>query len=167
VAACAGVSERTVWQPTRYERGPRVGATAALRIGASAAVLDGDRLLLTRRSDNGEWCLPGGGVDPGERPSETATREVLEETGLTIRVTGLLGVYSDPDLVVVYPDGNRVQIIASCYWAEPVAGEAGLSDEVTGVGWFSAAEADELTVIPTHRNLLDVVFGRRDAPYWD
>ncbi|WP_405072228.1 NUDIX domain-containing protein [Kribbella sp. NBC_01510] len=32
--------------------------------------MDGDRLLLTRRSDNGEWCLPGGGVAPGERPAE-------------------------------------------------------------------------------------------------
>ena len=161
------MGEQTVWRPMTYERGPRVGATAALRIGASAAVVDGDRVLLTRRSDNGEWCLPGGGADPGERPSETAVREVLEETGLTVRVTGLLGVYSNPDVVVVYPDGNRVQIIASCFWAEPVEGEAGLSDEVTGVGWFTAEEADELTVIETHRGILDVAFGRRPAPYWD
>jgi 8-oxo-dGTP pyrophosphatase MutT (NUDIX family) len=47
-------------------------------------VLDGERLLLTKRSDNGQWCLPGGGIDPGERPAEAAEREVLEETGLTV-----------------------------------------------------------------------------------
>jgi hypothetical protein len=55
---------------TRHEFGERIGATARLRIGAAAAVMDGERLLLTRRSDNGEWCLPGGAVEPGERPAE-------------------------------------------------------------------------------------------------
>jgi hypothetical protein len=52
---------------TTHEYGVRIGASAALRAGAAAAVLDGERLLLTRRSDIGEWCLPGGGIDPGER----------------------------------------------------------------------------------------------------
>jgi 8-oxo-dGTP pyrophosphatase MutT (NUDIX family) len=129
--------------------------------------MDADRLLLTRRSDNGEWCLPGGGVDAGERPAETAVREVYEETGLRIRVTGLLGVYSDPDVVVVYPDGNRAQIIANCFWAEAVDGEAGLSDEVTGVGWFTADEAAKLTVVPTQRGIVDTAFGLRPAPFYD
>ena len=80
---------------TTHEHGERIGATAVLRVGATAAVVDGERLLLTRRSDNGEWCLPGGGLDAGERPAETAEREVFEETGLTVRATELLGVYSD------------------------------------------------------------------------
>ena len=144
----------------------RIGATAVLRIGASAAVLDGERLLLTRRSDNGEWCLPGGGVDPGERPAETAEREVLEETGLTVRVTELLGVYSDPDVVVVYPDGNRVQVVGVLFRAERVAGTAGLSDEVTEVNWFTAEEAAQLTVIANHLPLLPTAYGA-EGPYFN
>jgi 8-oxo-dGTP pyrophosphatase MutT (NUDIX family) len=144
---------------TTHEYGVRIGAGAVLRAGAAAAVLDGDRLLLTRRSDNGEWCLPGGGIDPGERPAETAEREVLEETGLRVRATGLLGVYSDPDVVVVYPDGNRVQILGVLFRAEVVEGTAGLSDEVTEVGWFTAEEAAELTVIANHRPLLPTAYG--------
>ncbi|GAB3819357.1 NUDIX domain-containing protein [Kribbella italica] len=144
---------------TLHENGVRTDAMAPLRPGASAAVLDGDRLLLTRRSDNGEWCMPGGGIDAGERPAEAAQREVLEETGLRVRVTGLLGVYSDPDLVVVYPDGNRVQILGVLFRAEVVEGTAGLSDEVTEVGWFTAAEAAELTVIANHRPLLPTAYG--------
>lgn len=144
---------------TLHDDGVRVDAKAPLRPGASAAVLDGDRLLLTRRSDNGEWCMPGGGIDAGERPAEAAQREVLEETGLRVRVTGLLGVYSDPDLVVVYPDGNRVQILGVLFRAEVVEGTAGLSDEVTEVGWFTAAEAAELTVIANHRPLLPTAYG--------
>jgi 8-oxo-dGTP pyrophosphatase MutT (NUDIX family) len=151
---------------TKHEYGDRIGATAALRIGATAAVLDGERLLLTKRSDNGEWCLPGGGIDPGERPAEAAEREVLEETGLTVRVTELLGVYSNPDVVVVYPDGNRVQIVGVLFRAEPVDGVAGLSNEVTEVGWFTAEEAAELTVIANHEPLLPTAFGA-DGPYFN
>ncbi|GAA1511962.1 NUDIX domain-containing protein [Kribbella lupini] len=144
---------------TTQEYGVEVDARAPLRPGASAAVLDGDRLLLTRRSDNGEWCMPGGGIEAGERPAEAAEREVFEETGLRVRTTGLLGVYSDPDLVVVYPDGNRVQILGVLFRAEVVDGTAGLSDEVTEVGWFTAAEAAELTVIANHRPLLPTAYG--------
>jgi 8-oxo-dGTP pyrophosphatase MutT (NUDIX family) len=152
---------------TTFEVGPRRARTAKLRPGAAAAVIDGDRVLLTRRSDNGQWCLPGGGMDPGERPSETAVREVYEETGLRIRVTGLLGIYSNPDIVVVYPDGNRAQIVSSCFWAEPVGGEATTSDEVTEVGWFTADEAAGMTIIETHRQIVDVAFSPRGAAYYD
>ncbi|HEY3557807.1 MAG TPA: NUDIX domain-containing protein [Kribbella sp.] len=143
---------------TRHEFGERIGASARLRIGPAAAVMDGDRLLLTKRTDNGEWCLPGGAIEPGERPAEAAERETLEETGLSVRVTGLIGVYSNPDVVVVYPDGNRVQIVGMVFRAEAVGGEAGSSVEVSESGWFTAAEAAELTVIAGHRPLLPAVF---------
>ncbi len=160
------VTDTTARKQTTHEYGERIGATAVLRVGAAAAVLDGDRLLLTRRSDNGEWCLPGGGVDPGERPAETAQREVLEETGLAVRVTDLLGVYSDPDVVVSYPDGNRAQIVGILFRAEQVEGTAGLSDEVTEVGWFTAEEAAQLTLIANHVPLLPTAFGT-DRPYFN
>ncbi|WP_232828270.1 NUDIX domain-containing protein [Kribbella monticola] len=160
------MTDTTARKQTTHEYGERIGATAVLRVGAAAAVLDGDRLLLTRRSDNGEWCLPGGGVDPGERPAETAQREVLEETGLAVRVTDLLGVYSDPDVVVSYPDGNRAQIVGILFRAEQVEGTAGLSDEVTEVGWFTAEEAAQLTLIANHVPLLPTAFGT-DRPYFN
>jgi 8-oxo-dGTP pyrophosphatase MutT (NUDIX family) len=151
---------------TRHEYGDRIGATARLRAGATAAVLDGDRLLLTKRTDNGEWCLPGGGIDAGERPAEAAEREVFEETGLTVRVTGLLGVYSNPDVVVVYPDGERVQVVGVLFRAEPVAGVAGTSNEVSEAGWFTQDEAAELTLVANHRPLMPTAFGAA-GPYFD
>ncbi|GAA3088489.1 hypothetical protein GCM10010530_12820 [Kribbella aluminosa] len=143
---------------TRHEYGERIGATARLRVGAAAAVLDGGRLLLTRRTDNGEWCLPGGAIEPGERPAEAAERETFEETGLEVRVTGLVGVYSNPDVVVVYPDGNRVQIVGMVFRAEAVGGTAGTSAEVSESRWCTSAEAAELTVIAGHRPLLPAVY---------
>lgn len=143
---------------TRHEYGDRLGATARLRIGAAAAVMDGDRLLLTKRTDNGEWCMPGGAIEPGERPAEAAERETLEETGLSVRVTGLIGVYSNPDVVVVYPDGNRVQIVGVVFRADAVGGVAGCSAEVSECGWFTVEEAAQLTVIAGHRPILPAVF---------
>ncbi|MGW7685806.1 NUDIX domain-containing protein [Kribbella sp. NPDC054772] len=143
---------------TRQEHGSRIGTTARLRPGAVAAVMDGDRLLLTKRTDNGEWCLPGGAIEPGERPAEAAERETFEETGLKVRATGLVGVYSDPDVVVVYPDGDRVQLLGIVFRAEVVAGGAGRSAEVGEVGWFTADEAAELTVVAGHRLVLPAVF---------
>jgi 8-oxo-dGTP pyrophosphatase MutT (NUDIX family) len=154
-------------RPMTHEFGHRIGASAKLSVGAAVAVVQADRLLLTRRSDSGEWCMPGGGMDAGERPAETAEREVLEETGLVVRVTELLGVYCNPDIVVVYPDGNRAQIVGVLFRAEQIAGTAGLSNEVTEVGWFTAEQASRLELIANHRPLLPTAFGTDRRTYFD
>ena len=56
-------------------------------VGVGAVVLDGDLVLLIKRSKaplKGQWSLPGGGVEVGETLEQAIAREVLEETGLTI-----------------------------------------------------------------------------------
>ena len=53
-------------------------------------------LLIERRNPPHGWALPGGFIDYGESAEQAAVREALEETGLAVRLTGLLGVYSDP-----------------------------------------------------------------------
>jgi ADP-ribose pyrophosphatase YjhB (NUDIX family) len=62
------------------------GSTPAFPLAVNVAVIDGDRVLLTRREDFEVWCLPGGTVDEGESLAEAATREVREETGLDVRL---------------------------------------------------------------------------------
>jgi 8-oxo-dGTP pyrophosphatase MutT (NUDIX family) len=69
---------------------------------AFAAVRDGrGQLLLVRRFDDGNWELPGGRIEPGESAVEAVIREVAEESGIELEVTGVAGVYSDPSHVLV------------------------------------------------------------------
>ncbi|MEP7290338.1 MAG: NUDIX domain-containing protein [Chloroflexota bacterium] len=133
--------------------GERIGKTAQLRNGCSAIIFDATRekILLTRRTDNGRWCLPGGATDPGESVEETCVREVWEETGLRVRVTKLVGVYSSPDIVITYADGNRWQIISLSFEVEVSGGELGLSNETTEVGYFTQLEIETIDLMGHHR----------------
>lgn len=62
----------------------------------AAVIDDAGRVLLTRREDFEVWCLPGGAPEPGESLAAAAVREVAEETGLVVRLTRLVGIYSRP-----------------------------------------------------------------------
>jgi ADP-ribose pyrophosphatase YjhB (NUDIX family) len=137
---------------TKVMFGERLAKEGTLRLGCSAAIFDErrEKVLLTRRTDNGDWCLPGGRVEAGESVSEACEREVWEETGLKVRVTRLVGVYSDPNKLVVYPDGHKVHVVALSFEVEVIGGTPGLSDETTDWGYFSAEEAANLPMLAGH-----------------
>lgn len=140
-------------------QGERVGRQGRLSVGTAAVIRDAaGRVLLTRRADNGRWCLPGGRMEPGESAAECCAREVLEETGLRVRFLRLVGVYTSPDRLVTYPDGNRWQVVAVCFAAEVVDGTLGLSDETTEYGYFSPAQLADLDIMENHRErILDTL----------
>lgn len=155
---------------TALLRGERVGRHARAKVGASAAIMHRGRLLLSRREDNGLWCLPGGGLDPGETWSEAAIREVAEEVGLEVRVTSVLSVYTDPHAVPMYRDGTRAQVFGVCFRGEPVhaddADSVTTSDEVVEVGWFDRTAALALAeeTVALHRDLVAAAFEPVGAP---
>jgi ADP-ribose pyrophosphatase YjhB (NUDIX family) len=140
--------------------GNRIAKQAKIRIGCSATIFNSSRqkVLLTRRTDNGLWCLPGGGVDAGESVSEACEREVLEETGLIVKVKKLLGIYSDPHLLVEYADGNRFQIVALNFEAEIVGGELIISNETTAVDFFDTKQMKVLDIMKPHKVRLEDAF---------
>jgi 8-oxo-dGTP pyrophosphatase MutT (NUDIX family) len=145
--------------------GERIAREATVMVGASALILDqaGERVLLTRRTDNGRWCLPGGRMDPGENLAETCVREVREETGLEVEVVRLIGLYSSPDVLVVYADGNRRQIVAAHFLVRVVGGTLGLSDETTEAAYFSQDELDALDLMEHHRPRIADSFAGQEA----
>ena len=143
--------------------GHRVGQNGTIRVGCSAVIFDEDRekILLTRREDNNQWCLPGGGMEPGESASETCVREVEEETGLHVTIKRLIGVYTTPDELIVYRDGNKIQLVALCFEAEITGGELRLSDETTEYGYFSYQEIQGLDLLMNHaRRIEDAYSGK-------
>ena len=132
--------------------GPRVGQNGTIRVGCSAVIFDQQRekILLTRREDNNQWCLPSGGMEPGENASEACIREVEEETGLRVAIKRLIGVYTTPHELIVYQDGNKIQLVALCFEAGIVGGELRLSCETTEYGYFSDQEIQELDLLLNH-----------------
>jgi 8-oxo-dGTP pyrophosphatase MutT (NUDIX family) len=152
---------------TRILQGDRIGRSGQIRVGSAAVIFDDrrEKILLTQRSDNGQWCLPGGALDPGESASENCVREVLEETGLEVGIKRLIGIYSSPHYMVQYPDGRKVQIVAFCFECEITGGELGLSNETTAFGYFSEEESEELELILTHRQRIKDAFNHQELPY--
>jgi ADP-ribose pyrophosphatase YjhB (NUDIX family) len=150
---------------TQILYGPRLGREGELRVGCCAVIFDEarEKTLLTQRSDNGRWCLPGGRMEAGESAAEACEREVLEETGLTVRAKRLVGVYSNPDQLVVYPDGNEVFMVVLCFEAEIVDGAPGLSDETTAFGWFTPAEMESLPMHADHKSRVEDALRGGDA----
>jgi 8-oxo-dGTP pyrophosphatase MutT (NUDIX family) len=147
--------------------GDRIGQLGKIRLGCSAAIFNesGSKILLTRRADNGEWCLPGGLVEPGESVEETCIREVWEETGLHITISQLVGVYSNPHLLVEYPDGNRFQQVSLCFAGEVIEGEIAINEESTAYGFFSFEETQQMRVLANHVQRIADAFTRRLQAY--
>jgi len=150
---------------TQVIYGDRIGKQGKIRLGCSAAIFDEQRrVLLTKRNDNGQWCLPSGGLEPGESAAEACEREVLEETGLSVRVKRLVGVYSHPDQLVIYADGNKVQIVALHFEAEIIGGELGLSDETSDYGYFAMEEIEKLEMLGRHKErIIDTLAAQSEA----
>lgn len=150
---------------TQIVYGERIGRQGKIRLGCSAAIFDEHgRILLTKRTDNGQWCLPSGALEPGESLAEAGEREVLEETGLSVVVKRLVGVYSHPDQLSVYSDGNKFQIIALHFEADVTGGELGLSDETSDFGYFTLEEVAGLEMLGRHKErIIDTLAGQREA----
>lgn len=149
----------------RLEYGDRIGKDAPLRVGASALIFDesGEKILLTRREDNGEWCLPGGALDAGESAEECCIREVYEEIGVAVEVVRLIGVYTSPHQIIVYADGNRYQVISFSFEARIIEGTPVLSPEVTEITYFSPADLAQIPLMATHRVRIEDALRREVA----
>ena len=135
-----------------YFDDPDAPPANSVKPSAAAFVVHDSAVLLTCRTDNGNWTMPGGAHDPGESLSATAVRETIEETGITVRPTGIAGIYTDPRHVIHYTSNDEVrQEFTVVYRAEYVSGQPTTSSETSVVRWVPLGQVDELQMDRSQR----------------
>lgn len=139
-----------------YYHDPGAPAANSLVVGSSAVVVDDEgRILLQRRSDSGNWALPGGAMDIGETFAQSVIREVKEESGFDVRTDRIVGIYSDPGHVFAYNDGEVRQEFNICLACTIIDGKLAVSSESTDVRFFSLDEVSGLTMHQSIRKRIE------------
>ncbi|WP_421108664.1 NUDIX domain-containing protein [Streptomyces sp. NEAU-S77] len=151
---------------TEYYDDPDAPEPNSLVVAASAVVTDEEgRILLQRRRDNDLWALPGGGMEMTDSLPGTAVREVKEETGLDVEITGLVGTYTDPRHVIAYTDGEVRRQFNVCFTAHVVGGQLAISDESTELRFVPQGELKGLPMHHTQQLRLRHFMEHRERPY--
>jgi ADP-ribose pyrophosphatase YjhB (NUDIX family) len=132
------------------------------KLDVRAAVFDDDgRVLLVRELRDRRWSLPGGWADVGEGVAAGAVREVREESGYLVEYERFFGLYDrerwgHPPMPLF-----TLKAVVGC---RLVGGEAAVSTETDGVGWFARDGVPELSLGRTSERLLARAFEHRDDP---
>ena len=110
-------------------------------VGVGAVIIRGDRALLVRRATEplkGEWSVPGGALELGEKLRDGTARETLEETGLRVEVGEVLDVFDS-----IFTDGDgrtQYHYVLIDFLCTPLAGEALPGSDVSDVMWVTKAD---------------------------
>jgi 8-oxo-dGTP diphosphatase len=125
------------------------------RAAVGAVVMRGGKVLLVKRSNapqKGKWAIPGGSVKLGETLKEAAEREIMEETGLTIKANHPAFAL---DLIERDSSGKLLfHYVIIDLLAEYIDGDVCPADDVSDAGWFNADEIETLSISETTRELL-------------
>jgi 8-oxo-dGTP pyrophosphatase MutT (NUDIX family) len=148
-----------------YFYDPHAPRPNSIKPAAAVALFDGDgRILLLRRKDNDKWTMPGGTMDFGESLTQCAVREVREETGFEIDINGLIGTYTDPNVLIAYSDGEVRQEFTLVYIAAIKSGQVTIDDESKEAVWVPIGEALDLPLANSQRRRLQDVARYRECP---
>jgi len=121
------------------------------KVAAAVLIEENGRVLLVRRAIEpfqGLWTLPAGFVNGEEDPAEAATRECLEETGLSVHITHVLDV-------IACREHERGADFVIVYNAEVVSGELAPADDADAAEWFARSELPPLAFKATKKVLLE------------
>jgi mutator protein MutT len=134
----------------------KVGSQRVFIPGVRAIIVNREgEVLLQRRGDMDQWCLPGGAMELDETPLEALRREVEEETCLEILEAEPLGLYCGPDQQFSYPNGDQVQCFALACIVRQWQGQPHPDGvEGTELRFFPVSALPE-TLVPTHCQTLE------------
>ena len=149
-----------------YYDDPDAPVPNSLVVATSAVVADErGRILMQPRADSGNWALPGGGMEMNESLTDSVIREVKEETGYEVEVTGLVGTYTDPRHIIAYSDGEVRRQFNICFTAHVIGGQLAISDESSEIRFVDRGELDELPMHTSQRLRLRHYLENRSCPY--
>lgn len=128
-------------------------------MGVGGVVIRDRRVLLIRRGGpplEGEWSLPGGMLELSETLEEGVLRELLEETGMQVRVQGLVEVFER----IIRDDSGRTKyhFVIADYLCEALSGEARAASDVTDVAWATEVELARYSLTPTAMRVIARAF---------
>jgi len=130
-------------------------------VGVGAIIIEAGRVLLIKRGKApllGEWSIPGGMLEVGETLRQGAEREALEETGLVVRATELLGVFER-----VVPDDEKRTIyhyVLIDFLCTRMSGEVKASGDAAAAHWFTPEEVLDLLLPKETRDVIQFGFAK-------
>jgi ADP-ribose pyrophosphatase YjhB (NUDIX family) len=127
---------------------------ATPKVDVRAAVIREGRILLVREKADGRWSMPGGWADVGDRPSQTAERETLEESGFVVRVSRLIGAFDANRGEKTSVFFHAVKLVFLC---DLLGGAARASEETLAVDFFDLDDLPPLSEQRTNQRHLDEI----------
>lgn len=142
-----------------------VGHTCLMMPSVTAILYDAhDRILLVKHADAHQWVAPGGSLEPHERPADAVVREMWEETGLLVQPIRILGVFSGPEFLVTYQNGDQVSYCMTVFECQRVAGVIQPDGvETLEIGFFSADDLVHLNLPLWARTILPAMFRNQQS----
>lgn len=131
---------------------PKLGHQKIILNAANALIVKEDKILLQRRSDNGQWCLPGGILELNETYEEGAIREAKEETGLDIKIESFLGIFHNHHMR--WPNGDEAHVVGAFFLASIIGGALTLDEESLELRFFDVNELPPLFAVD-HENAIE------------
>jgi ADP-ribose pyrophosphatase YjhB (NUDIX family) len=142
-----------------------VGKEKVIMVVASTFVFDKEnRVLMQKRSDNGQWGFPGGFMDLGESVQDTARREVYEETGLKLEELELFGIYSGPQYDKTFSNGDQVSLVHLTFTCRHYSGEIIKSNEESLQNKFYSLKDLPENIFTAHKMLVDDLLSKKTLP---
>ena len=142
-----------------------VGTEKVIMVVAGAFIFDKEnRVLMQKRSDNGQWGFPGGFMELSESVQDTARREVYEETGIKVEELELFGVYSGPQYDKTFSNGDQVSLVLISFICKRYSGKLVESNEESLQNKFYPLKDLPENIFTEHKMLVDDLLSKRQLP---